>query len=379
MPDQRRHTHTPGWAALARYVEQQAKLRCLGGCSGESMTKRGRPPGSHDQADRKARSDDADDNTAGDAPGDFTALRRLAAATRGHLTPVQQWLARYRGFPVVDVVFGTLRKDRQTGGWVLSSALAFRLFLFFLPLLLLTIGVAGFASEVVDARSANRAAGISGNLAREVSAAFHQPGLTRWFAVLLGLFGVLVAGRSLSRVLYAASAAAWGLPAGDRAPLRAVGAVAGLVAAIGVIAIVIGRVRESVGFGPASVSFVPALLIYAAAWLGISVFLPRSTGDPGALLPGSLLVGLTITVMHAVSEFYLPGRLDRASQLYGVFGATVATLGWFLILGRAIIIAMELNAAVYDRHGHVSLPMLRIIDRHSARIRRLFRRPGTPD
>jgi hypothetical protein len=186
---------------------------------------------------------------------------------------------------LVDVVFGTLRKDRQTGGWVLSSALAFRMFLFFLPLLLLTIGMAGFASEVVDARSANRAAGISGNLAREVSAAFQQPGLTRWFAVLLGLFGVLVAGRSLSRVLYAASATAWGLPVGDRAPLRAVGAVAGLVAAIGVIAIVIGRVRESVGLGPASVSFIPALLIYTAAWLGISMFLPRSTEDPARCCP----------------------------------------------------------------------------------------------
>jgi hypothetical protein len=46
------------------------------------------------------------------------------------------------------------------------------------------------------------------------------------------------------------------------------------------------------------------------------------------------------------------------------------------ILGRAIIIAMELNAAVYDRYGNLSLPMLRIIDCYSARIRRLFRLPS---
>jgi uncharacterized BrkB/YihY/UPF0761 family membrane protein len=195
--------------------------------------------------------------------------------------------------------------------------------------------------------------------------------------VLLGLWGVLVAGRSLSRVLYAASAAAWGLPPGSHARLRAVGAVAGLVATIGVIAILIGRIKESFGLAPASVSFLPALLIYAIAWLGISMLLPRATEDPGALLPGCLLVALTITVMHAVSELYLPDRLDHASQLYGAFGTTVVTLGWFFILGRAIIIAMELNPAIYDRYGSISqaafsLPVLRGLARRSPRVRRFF-------
>ena len=56
---------------------------------------------------------------------------------------------------------------------------------------------------------------------------------------------------------------------------------------------------------------------------------PPGTEDPGALLPGCVLVALTITVMHAVSELYLPDGLDHASQLYGAFGTTVVTLGWF--------------------------------------------------
>ena len=85
----------------------------------------------------------------------------------------QQWLAKYQGLPIVDVVLRTFRRDRRAAGSVMSSALAFRLFLFFLPLLLLTIGVAGFASDVVDARSANRAAGLSEGLAKQVSTAFH--------------------------------------------------------------------------------------------------------------------------------------------------------------------------------------------------------------
>ena len=340
------------------------------------MTVRRRKSTSRGRLHRGAVSGNAGDNAAGGAADD-TGLMRFAAATRGGVRRAQRWLAKYQGIPAVNVVLGTFRRDRRAAGSVMSSAVAFRLFLFFLPLLLLTIGVAGFASDVADARSANRAAGISGGLAKQVSMAFHQHGLTRWVAVLLGLWGVLVAGRSLSRVLYAASAAAWGLPPGSHARFRAVGAVAGLVCTIGVIAILIGRIKESFGIGPASVSFLPALLIYAIAWLGISMLLPRATEDPGALLPGCLLVALTITVMHAVSELYLPDRLDHASQLYGTFGTTVVTLGWFFILGRAIIIAMELNAAIYDRYGSISqaafsLPVLRSLARHSPRLRRFF-------
>jgi uncharacterized BrkB/YihY/UPF0761 family membrane protein len=340
------------------------------------MTVRRRRPRSPDRVDRGAAPDNAGDNSAGDS-ADGTGLVRFAAATRGRVTRAQQWLAKYQGIPVVDVVLATFRKDRRAAGSVVSSALAFRLFLFFLPLLLLTIGVAGFASDVVDARSVDRAAGIHGGVAKQVTAAFHESGLTRWVAVLLGLWGVLVAGRSLSRVLHAASAAAWELPAGNQARLRAVGAVAGIVGTIGVIAIIIGRIRESFGIGPASASFLPALLIYAIAWLGILMFLPRATEDPGALLPGCLLIALTLTVMQAVSELYLPDRIGHASQLYGTLGTTVVTLGWFFILGRAIIIAMELNAAIYDRYGSISqvvfsLPVLRTLARRSPRIRRFF-------
>jgi uncharacterized BrkB/YihY/UPF0761 family membrane protein len=194
----------------------------------------------------------------------------------------------------------------------------------------------------------------------------------------------LVAGRSLSRVLYAASAAAWGLSAGNRTRLRAVGGVAGIVGTIGVIAIIIGRIREAFGLGPASASFVPAFLIYAIAWLGILMFLPRANKDSGALLPGCLLIALTLTVMQAVSELYLPDRIGHASQLYGAFGTTVVTLGWFFILGRAIIIAMEVNAAIYDRYGSISqvvfsLPLLRTLARRSSRVRRFFGLADGPD
>jgi uncharacterized BrkB/YihY/UPF0761 family membrane protein len=81
--------------------------------------------------------------------------------------------------------------------------------------------------------------------------------------------------------------------------------------------------------------------------------------------------------MQAVAELYVPAHLSRASELYGGVGATVVTLGWFFILGRSIIIAMTLNAVLYERFGSMStlvfsVPGVRMLPRHSARLRRLF-------
>ena len=153
--------------------------------------------------------------------------------------------------------------------------------------------------------------------------------------------------------------------------------MAGLVGGMGLVSLLINRIREAVGLGPASLSFIPAFVLYAVAWFVISLLLPRRTDDPGAVLPGSAVVALVITTMQAVSQFYLPGRFARASQLYGAIGSTVVTLGWFFILGRAIVFAIELNPLLFDRYGSLtaavfSLPVIRILPRHSAGLRRLF-------
>ena len=94
-------------------------------------------------------SDEPDDHRAGEADRNASAFRRVAEATQTRLSPVRQRLARYEHVPVVDVLAGTYRRDRESAGAVIGSAIAFRLFLFFVPLLLLVVGIAGFASDFV--------------------------------------------------------------------------------------------------------------------------------------------------------------------------------------------------------------------------------------
>ena len=127
---------------------------------------------------------------------------------------------KYRDRPLVDLGLLIHQRDRESAGAVLGSAVAFRMFLFFVPLLLFVVGLAGFVATWVDADSVNDGASITGTLAVQIDTALSQSSGTRWVAVLLGLFGMATTGRTLSKVLVAASCLAWRLPMSSKASVR---------------------------------------------------------------------------------------------------------------------------------------------------------------
>lgn len=260
---------------------------------------------------------------------------------------------------------------------LLSSAVAFRLFLFFIPLVLFVVGAAGFLAELVEPADVNETVGVTGQIALQIERAFEQSTTTRWFAVLTGLVGMATTGRSLSRVLCAASSLAWRMPVVAKARIKVIGAIVGLVTGLVLMSTIVNRIRAEFGVPAASVSFLAVGAVYVVIWLVLFWMLPRTTPDPSVLLPGAAVVALTQTLMQLVSQLYLPGQLGRASQLYGSVGVAVVTLGWFFFLGRAIVVAMSVNAVVHERHGSIShlvfaLPLLRILPRRSATVRRFF-------
>jgi uncharacterized BrkB/YihY/UPF0761 family membrane protein len=78
-----------------------------------------------------------------------------------------------------------------------------------------------------------------------------------------------------------------------------------------------------------------------------------------------------------VSQLYLPGRFDRASELYGAVGTTIVVLGWFFIIGRMVVVSMSANAVIYERFGSISqfvfsLPVLRVLPRRFPKLRKPF-------
>ena len=81
-----------------------------------------------------------------------------------------------------------------------------------------------------------------------------------------------------------------------------------------------------------------------------------------------------------MSQLFLPGQIERASELYGGLAATVATLGWFFFMGRAMAFSFVLDATVHDHVGGtakavLSLPVLRAIPANVPRLARYLHLP----
>jgi len=205
----------------------------------------------------------------------------------------------------------------------------------------------------------------------------NQPTSTRWLAILLGLFGMVSTGRTLSRALTTSSCLAWQLPVRPKASVKVISGVIGIILGFTVVITIVNRVRNDLGLAVTGLSLLAAFGVYTVGFLALNLMLPRATPDPGALIPGSVLIAATMVGLQAVSQLYLPDKLSRASQLYGAIGITVVTLGWFFIAGRVMVFAMVLNAVLYERFGSITqfifeLPVVRILPRHSRPIRRLF-------
>lgn len=277
----------------------------------------------------------------------------------------------------VDVGLGVVERDRDAAGTLLGSALALRLFLFFVPLVLLTTGLAGFLGAYAGVSSVPEDAGISGSLAEELDQAFNQGTVTPWVAMFLGLSGVAVTGRSLSRALALSSALSWNLGGRHRTSVRLVGLVVGIVVGLALVLLIVGRIEEEVGLAIASLSFIAVAPVYALLWGLLFLALPRATPDPGAVVPGALTVAVIVSAMHAISQLLLPRQIDNAVSLYGAIGIAVATLGWFFFLGRALAFAFALNAVMYEQIGSISeflfgLPGVRVLPRRFPALARFF-------
>jgi len=160
--------------------------------------------------------DDRDAATSG-------RLRALVDAGRTKVGAGRTWaegmLERYRHRPLVDVALRIYERDREAAGTIVSSAIAFRLFLFFVPLLLFVVGVLGFFAELVSSKDVDDA-GITGSIAVQINTALQQPTSTRWIAVVLGLVGMITTGRTLSKSLAAASCLGWRLPVSSKVSVR---------------------------------------------------------------------------------------------------------------------------------------------------------------
>lgn len=284
------------------------------------------------------------------APGRIARIdRAVGHAVEQALSSAEVARRRSR---VVDIAWTTGERDRATVGSVLAGAVAFRLFVYLLPLFLALLTLVGLVVGLDDDAPTHvgDGLGMSAYVVQSVADASEQAHRNLWFLVPLALWAVYSAGGAAARVLHAVHAVAWGLP---RARMRRGVLAAGVtfvvaLGALGAVGLTQWLRAESPGLGVGAA--LVGILPFATLWLGVSWLLPHDRRAPWtALVPGALLVGAGVWLIHLFSVYVLAHRVDKASSMYGSLGVAAALLAWLYLFGRLMVAGAMLNATLWER------------------------------
>jgi uncharacterized BrkB/YihY/UPF0761 family membrane protein len=255
------------------------------------------------------------------------------------LSAADRWRPVAAGVAVV-------RRDIEVGGTLLAGALAFRLFIWLLPCSLLLSAVLGFTTTAThSADELVREAGLSPLTASMIGQVGAQAERGRYLTAVLGLLLLVWAGLVLARVLDRIHDRVWRGHV-DRGPKPTLVRAARYNLVL--VAIIAENIASPVVVGatdlPAAVVSVPFLALSALFAAVILDF--RWPPVWRQVLPGAILVALGNEGLHLVAVVYLPGRLARASQLYGTLGVAASLLVWLALIARLVVIAQVLNAVL---------------------------------
>ena len=243
---------------------------------------------------------------------------------------------------------GAFHHDHRHGGGLLAGALAFRLFGALLPLALLVTVILGYATSVDRSatQDAGEAVGLGPTLLESVGESAKLSTGTRWSVALFAVVALLWSAISAARAIRSVHSLAWEGRVGKlRRPLPAALALLLAIAAFGVVFGATGKARAELGTGGLLIS-IAAVAAFSAIWLGLAWLLPHGDADWRALIPGALVVGLGIQLIHLGTVLFIAGRIERASDTYGSLGVAFTILFWLFVVSRVIVASAMLNAAL---------------------------------
>jgi len=293
-----------------------------------------------------------------------TEARRSVAATaarvRSRVEAAAERLESARStVPAVDAAYATGTNDRNVGGSLLAGALAYRMFLWLLPLALVLCAGLGFIQAADDDAPGDLAhdVGLTAYVSSTVGDAAHQAEGGRWLLLLIGLFTLAWASASGAKTLRLVHARAWGLrPESVRFSAAGVAGFLGF-ALLAVALTILGGWARDVSPGLGIGVRLAVVVGYGALWLLASLRLPRAGGTSWpALVPGALLFAFGAQCLHLLTVFYLADKLQHSSELYGALGGAAAVLLWLFLIGRLVVGSAVLNATLWERRQQVTPP-----------------------
>jgi len=262
----------------------------------------------------------------------------------------------------VDATFQMVDRDSELGGGIIAGALAYRLFIWMLPLALVLVGGLGIAAEAAEEtpEEAADSLGMGGLVSHSIASA--ATGNGRWYALLIGIPILVYTTASVLRVLIVSHRLLW---TDSRARAQRATPVATLRLLVLLLAFPFASVLASailvlspgVGILATALSIVP----FAALWVLISSSLPHRGASWQALVPGALLFGVGVEALNVFTAYVLtPWALNKQGT-YGALGLAAALLLSLFLISRLVVAAAVLNATLWERRtpADVSVPAAR--------------------
>jgi uncharacterized BrkB/YihY/UPF0761 family membrane protein len=109
------------------------------------------------------------------------------------------------------------------------------------------------------------------------------------------------------------------------------------------------RARDALPFPGGLIVAVLVVFVYGGGWLAPSLTMPHRDAPWTALIPGAVLFGGAMQVLHLITVPYFVNKVSHASETYGALGAAVGLLAWLYLLGRMAVASAVLNATLWER------------------------------
>jgi uncharacterized BrkB/YihY/UPF0761 family membrane protein len=295
------------------------------------------------------------------APSRLAKLRTTVAGARAKgndmLDQLEAARPRHR---TIDVAFVSIERDSAAAGSVLAAAVAFRIFLFLVPYVFVLVYGFGLFSSATgdDPRDIAAKAGIAGLLASTIEVSADQSLFSRLVIFLVAVYALFTTARTLLKVLSCVHALAWQMPPPRRMKLTKPALWTIVLVTLALVLVqAINWLRDQsfiAGLG-AEILFIA---VPAGVWLLISMRFFVHAPDAGwrDLLPGAVLVGVGVQVLHFITVYWITHLLESKSETYGAIGAALAILFWAYLLGRILAASAVLNSSAWLQRHHTPLP-----------------------
>jgi uncharacterized BrkB/YihY/UPF0761 family membrane protein len=255
------------------------------------------------------------------------------------------WLRKH--VPGAEPAIVALERETTAGGTLIAGGLAYRLFLWLLPLGLVVSAIASFWQDDVEGAAGD--IGLDSESTQTMSEVIRDSSHGRWYFLALGFFFLLWFAIGVARALRLAHTVAWGVRREKfRRPIHGALLFTFFGTALIASSLLSAWAREALGVGGLVLTLL-MVAVYSVGALGMMLLLPHREARWTALLPGAVLVGVGIQGLHIFAALYLVPKLGRSGELYGSLGAATVILLWLYIIARLITLSAFLNATLWER------------------------------